>query len=364
MQIKTVFTTQFRNPAFRCGLFPGALRLPDGSLLVLFVAGDAFESSDQHIEQARSFDNGRTWQLEGPLYDHSRLPFDIPFSDCAKPALLADGTLMALGYGFLRDRPDMDLSSYAEKFGHFPQVRNFLLFSSDQGKSWSRPAFLAHSYPGLETSGPPLKLDNGEVLFFGPPFGTRPGEQVGLCFAGTPRGSEFRQISTFWEKGDIAPWEVRSCQLESGRIMLIIWAYDLKKQQHLNNHIVYSDDRGRSWSAPIDLGLPGQAANLLPLNQGEFLVIQTRREGSECGLFLSRFQLDVSGKPTFLEGDFLMRAGDLASAQGNIEKQFSSLKFGQPSMIPLGKSEYLVIYWQTSGEISQIQVRGIQLDMA
>ena len=361
MEIKTLSHIQFKDPAFRCGIFPGVTRLADGSLLMLFVAGDEFESADQHIVQARSCDNGKSWQLDGAIHDRAELNFAMPFNDCAKPTLMENGELLALGYGFFRDRPDMDLSSYAEQFGHFPESKNFTLRSSDNGKSWSRHEFIEHGYIGLETSGPALKLANGELLFFAPPFGVQAGEQIGLCFNGGKDGRVWQEIGQFAHTPDIASWEIRACQLDSGRIVLIIWAFDLKNQRHLNNRICYSDDNGKSWSEPLDIQLPGQASGILKLEDESFFVLQTRREGAECGLFLTRFDLSSSGKLTNCGGNWVMRAGDLASAEGNIERQFCSLKFGQPSMLPLVGNEYLVVYWQAEGDIYQIQSRIVQV---
>ncbi len=360
MQVKKLFHTQTGDPACRCNAFPGAVQLPDGSLLLMCVAGDEFESSDHHLVQLRSYDLGHSWSLDGDVYDHGKLSFDFPFTDSAKPTLLSNGNLIAAGYGFVRDQPEMGLSGYAEKFGHFPECKNFILRSCDNGKSWSMPDFFTHKYIGMEISGPVLQLQNGELMFFASPFGLQADEQIALAFSGGKSGEDFQELSCFYQQSGIAAWEVRSCQLASGRIVLVIWAYDLKNQRHLNNHLVYSDDNGRSWSQPIDSNLPGQAANLLA-DDDRLLLLQTRREGENCGLYLHEIDLSASGELQIKDSLCVMNSDNLASACGNIEKQFCSLKFGQPSLLKLANGSYLLCYWQAFDDIYRIQIQGLEI---
>lgn len=359
MQIQEIFRTDVASPRWRCSAFPGAVQLADRSILLWFVAGSDFESSDHHLEQALSRDGGRSWQWLGPVYDHAGLALPYPFTDSAKPTRLDRDSLLAVGYGFVRDRPEMDLSGYAKQFGHFPECRNFVMHSADGGRNWSLPQWISHPYSGMEISGPALKLRSGEVLFFASPFELRPDDQKGLCFSGGKTGREWHEVGEFFRMPGVAAWEVRGVQLPSGRIVLVFWAYDLARQQHLNNHLVWSDDDGRHWSTPCDTGLPGQAANLLPDGDG-LLMIQTRRAQDDCGLYLSR--LEFRGGAVRRSATVpLMSAADLASASGSIEKQFRSLKFGQPSLLRLEDGTFLVFFWQAEQECYKVRVRGLRI---
>lgn len=359
MQIQELFRTDVASPDWRCSAFPGAVQLADGSILLWFVAGSDFESSDQHLEQALSRDGGRSWQWQGPVYDHARLDLPSPFTDSAKPTRIARNSLLAVGYGFVRDRPEMDLSNYAEQFGRFPECRNFVMHSADGGRNWSLPQWISHPYSGMEISGPALKLRSGEVLFFASPFGLQPDDQKGLCFSGGKNGREWREVGEFFRQSGIAAWEVRGVQLPSGRIVLVFWAYDLARQQHLNNHLVWSDDDGRHWSESFDTGMPGQAANLI-LDGERLLLIQTRRTKDDCGLYLSRLEL-CGGAVRCSATTPLMSSAELASAEGDIEAQFRSLKFGQPSLLALEDGMFLTLFWQAEKECYKVRVRGLRI---
>ena len=58
------------NLVSRHGYFPGLVKLPSEELLGLFCMGEAFESA-LTVNVTRSKDNGKSWQLQGPLYDDS-----------------------------------------------------------------------------------------------------------------------------------------------------------------------------------------------------------------------------------------------------------------------------------------------------
>ena len=65
-----VYDNPIPNLVSRHGYFPGLVRLASGELLGLFCMGEAFESA-LTVNVTRSKDNGKSWQLQGPLYDDS-----------------------------------------------------------------------------------------------------------------------------------------------------------------------------------------------------------------------------------------------------------------------------------------------------
>ena len=353
MNITIISQTTVNHPEAKQAIFPGVARLDDGSLFMIFVAGSDFESSDQRLVKARSNDHGKTWSIEGYLYDASKLPFREPFTDCAKPTNLGNGKLIAAGYGFLRDRPDMGLSDYAEQFGRFPKCLNTVMTSDDNGATWSTPKFIEHEYDGLELSGPVLKCASGRLAFFAAPFVLHADKYEGFCYASDDGGKTWSKSGTFFSSPDVTPWEVRSIQLPSGRIVLVIWAYDLKNQRHLSNHLIWSDDNGRTWSKPIDTGLRGQASNLI-MFKGKLGVLQARREGPKPGICLSLIDLK-DDSVAIIDEAYAWDATGLANRQGNIEAQFAALKFGQPSMVQLSESQYVLFFWNCTDGTYRVQ---------
>lgn len=345
---------QVCDPGFKVSVFPGAVQLPNGELLMLFVSGSGFESSDAGLVQARSGDCGESWNFEGKIFDPIQAGYHMPFTFCAKPTLLPSGELIAAGYGFFRDRPEMGLSDYAEKFKHFPAVENVLIRSIDFGHNWSRPEKIIHSRSGLELSGPALTCRDGKLRFFASPFQLNAPRQEGLTFESGDGGKNWNQTGTFFSSPDIAAWEVRGAELPSGRILLVFWAYDLKHQKHLNNHIVWSDDGGKTWSLPMDTGLRGQASNLLILND-RIGILQTRREKESPGIYLTLLDSCLEAEVKTGEEILLWDGGRKNSTGARIEEQFASLKFGQPSILPLDDGTHLLLFWQCVGKEYHIE---------
>ena len=343
MQIVFSVKNEIRCPENAASMFPGAAMLPDGSIIVLFSSGSSFESSDSRLYQARSYDNGQNWMYTGRIYEDVLINSAVPFTGYAKPVLLPDGTCAAVGYGFFRDRPEMGLSDYAEKFGRFPEVKNFVLRSSDNGQNWSAPQWIEHSFPGMEISGPPLVDRGGKIHFFAAPF-TLEAQSTGYSFASADGGMSWEQNGEFFHSDHIVPWETRSVELPSGRIVLVIWAFDMKEQKHLSNHLIWSDDGGRNWSAPFDTKLRGQAANFFT-HEGKLYLLQARREGTAPGLYLNRISFTPSDTVVCGSDICLWNACGMANQSGRIEQQFAALKFGQPSVLPLSGGEYLLFFW-------------------
>ncbi len=327
------------------GIFPGLCVNPDGSTALLLVSGSDFESADQKLCALRGDSKAGNWQLESIVPDDETMK--LPFTASAKPAVLADGTIVALGYGFDREDPNETLSGYAEKHGRFPTVRNAVWFSKDGGKSYSVPHWIEHNYGGIEFSCPALRLRNGNLLGFGAPFNLTASGQRGLCFESVDGGLNWREKSTFFDGGHIAPWECRGIELSDGRIVVVFWAFDLAVQKHLTNHLAVSEDGGDSW-AVIDSQLPGQASNLLELDpvNGEFGLLQARREGSDPGIYLSRVSLKRNTLICKSDSVRLYDAAGKSNAEGDITKQFYNLKFGQPALHQLSDGSAVLVFWR------------------
>lgn len=327
-----------------CGIFPGVCVKPDGTLALLMVSGSAFESADQRLAAWTGEPDGLHWQLEGVLPEI--LSGGVLFSAAAKPAALPDGTLVALGYGFERADAAETLSGHAEKYGVFPPVRNAVWFSHDGGRSYSAPQWLNHRHGGIEFSGPALVLRDGRLLGFGAPFHLAAADQCGLCFESCDSGLSWREKSTFFTGGAVAPWECRGLELSDGRIVVVFWAFDLAAQKHLTNRIAVSADGGAAWQV-LDTGLSGQAANLIDCGwaDGTFGLLQARREGDAPGLYLSRIELHAAAV-TVHETVKLYDAANGANVTGDIARQFYHLKFGQPALHRLRDGGFLLVFWR------------------
>lgn len=363
MKFQELSYCSFRGRPGSCSRFPGAARLSNGRLVVLYDDGKDSFSAEHDMRIAFSTDSGRSWQDGGVMYDSSALGLAHRFTDSCKPTAIDNDELVSVGYGFIRENPEEGLEEYALKHGGFPESHNTFSFSGDGGKTWKVPSFIGHRFEtALELSGPALWCAEEKVLLvFGPPFVLKGHRQQGVVLGSRDRGKTWEQYGTFFDSPSVAPWEVRSLREKSGRIWLVIWAYDFEKQAHLCNQLVYSDDLGRTWSPPLSTGIRGQAANLF-IAEGKKHILYTVREGENTGIYCAEFSLESDNALSVGKSVALWSASGMAGAQGErIEKQFRALKFGQPSMTCLGGNEYLLLYWSCEADGYAIRARVLEV---
>lgn len=338
----------YRNPypvaKSRQAIFPGVVRLRSGELLALFCIGEAFESADMRTWVSRSSDGGRTWQFQGELYNQRELGLPFQLSDYYKPTVLADGSLVALGYAF--ERRDADRGIGDPGGGGFPPGRNLITFSTDEGRTWSTPRTVDVGSPAvLETSGPAIQLASGSLIAFGPPFTLDATGQRGWTIKSTDGGTSWSHVSDYYASrgGSVAPWETRACEMQPGRVVALFWAYDVKEERHLANHVTVSHDGGQTWSAPIDTSIMGQASNLLWLGGERLLTIHSQRAG-DVGLYVRL--VDFAGDKWRVVEESVIWGETISQAVSDgIVGQFAELKFGQPSLLALADGELLAFHW-------------------
>jgi sialidase-1 len=349
----------------RHGYFPGMAQLPSGELICLFVIAEAFEAPNATTWITRSYDEGRSWTLQGRLYDKTIVGFET--SDYLKPTVLRDGTLLAIGYRFHRHDPEQAIT-IPETGGMLPGD-NLVSHSTDDGHTWSIPACLLRRYPELlEVSGPAIELRSGDLLAVGAlcktPEGTNPSGQFGVLLRSVDRGRTWEDSVRYFETPgrNIAPFEARLCEMGDGRIAAIVWAYDLDANEHLPNHVVVSHDGGIGWSAPIDTGLMGQASNVSWLGGDLLLTIQAHR-GADPGIFVRI--VDFSNDEWKPQSELLIYGSRLVSQthEGqSMSEMFQSLRFGQPSLLKLASGDYLACHWCVEGGQGKIRAHRIRVN--
>jgi sialidase-1 len=332
----------------RHGYFPGLVNLPSGDLLATLMIAEAFEAADGTTYVARSNDNGRTWALQGPL--HERAATAAPMSDCMKATVLADGSLIAMGYRFVRDDPEQSIS-IAETGGILPGD-DIISFSRDEGRTWSVPETIPRNRPELyELSGPAVALRSGDIVAAGAlyrmPDGSNPSGQIGVLPRSRDHGRTWDDGAVFFRgpAGNLSPFEPRLCEMQDGRLVALVWAYDQAADRHHANHVTVSHDDGKTWSDPLDTGVIGQASNLTWFGGDRLLTIHAHR-GDEIGIFVRVVDFSNDKWRVVTECAIYGAGSDSQTKVGQSAAQmFKSLRFGQPSLLRLGESEFLAAHW-------------------
>ena len=348
----------------RHGYFPGLTKLPSGDLLATLMIGEAFESADGTTYLARSSDLGRTWSLEGKLYDASALP--VPMSDCIKATVLTDGTLLGMGYRFRRDDPEQSIS-VAETGGILPG-EDVVTFSGNDGHSWTQPEAIPRSLPELyELSGPAVQLRSGDVVAIGAlykmPDGSNPSGQIGVLVRSEDHGRTWDDSTVFFqtEAGNLTPFEPRLTEMQDGRLVALVWAYDQATDRHYSNHVTVSEDDGRTWSKPIDTGVMGQASNLIWIGGDRLLTIHAHR-GDEIGLYVRVVDFAANNWRVQAETVIYGQASKQTAEGQSAAEMFKSLRFGQPSLLAQGDGEFLAAHWCVEEGQGKIRLHRIAVE--
>jgi sialidase-1 len=350
----------------RHGYFPGLLQLPSGELLALFMIAEAFEAADGTTWISRSSDEGRTWTLQGPLHDRNALGF--PASDSMKATLLDDGTLIACGYRFHRHDPDAPISVPAT--GGILPGDDIVSFSNDQGRSWTAPAIIPRSRPELlEISGPCIQTRSGDLLAVAAnyplPDGSTPSGHAGALLRSKDRGRTWDDRTIYFRDPMLAitPYEPRITEMEDGRLVAIVWAYDSAAGAHHNNRAVVSHDGGDSWSAPIDTGHAGQASSLIALHGNMLMSIHSHRGERDPGIYVRL--IDFTGdtwRPVTETVIYGAALGRQTAAGQSSSEMFKSLRFGQPSVTRLASGGFLAAHWCVEEGQGKIRAHRLRIE--
>lgn len=350
----------------RHGFFPGLVTLPSGELLALFILGEALEAADVTTVITRSRDGGRTWDLEGPLYE--KTDADRYNSDYLKPTLLNDGRLMALGYNFHRTDPDQTLVNPDPEIDGTRDGDNLVSFSQDGGHTWSHPRIIPRTHPELiEQSGPAIQLRSGALLGAGSLFprwdGSNPSGCIGVLLRSEDNGETWDDDTRFFEDPTrrYAPAEPRLCEMQDDRVVSLNWMMDHLSGTNLTNHITVSHDGGASWSGPIDTGVGGQASNLMHWEDDILLTIHCHREGQDIGLFVR--VVDLAGDQWRIAEEAKIWGNAPAMKVGGYSTMGQNLRFGQASLLRLDDGDILATHWAIEEGQGRIHTHRLRVEV-
>ncbi len=246
------FTPFAREPVLR--------RMPDGSLLCLFLTGGPTEPHNENVVAAcRSFDDGDTWTEPEVLFSHSRRGVwstEI-FTEC--------------------DPPFIAVHTYnAESW--YRELQTFLSYSFDGGQTWQEPSSFPCGLNGVSLR-QGIVLSSGEWLF---PFyrqevrtgfdwsedilTTKPGFLSGAAIS-SDEGMSFETFGNLRSPEGVPLWEPNCVELEEGHIVMM-----MRGRAHL--YVSESFDFGRTWTEPRETRIPNANTKLTLLKvRGKILLI-------------------------------------------------------------------------------------------
>ena len=324
--------------------FPFLAELKDGTLVAAYAIGQAFESVDSSSYISFSYDKGVTWTKPSRMFKEG----EDAVTDYCKVTTLPDGRLIAFGYTFLRDNPELPIGN-PENGG---LLDDFVFYSvSDDGKSWSEMTKIECSWgPHIEASAPITVLKDGSFIT---PITGFPdwnammyGPLCGKALRSYDNGKSWNDDVICMDfGGDVTCYEQRMCQLDSGAIICIGWNENVKTGERMENHYTVSFDNGKTFSEPKSTGVMGQASSVCALGGERFLALHAvRRDTDKPGIY--GYIVDFSEKTWNIVEEKLIWAPDYKITKDtNTAEIFSFLKFGQPGAILLSDGDVMMSHW-------------------
>ena len=318
--------------------FPGAAKLPNGDLAVVFREGEDHICPYGRICIIFSKDGGKNWSAPVSVSDTE--------SDERDPAIqvMPDGRVILCHGGW---NSWMSIKALAEKFSYETEYikqageenfgGSFFLFSEDNGKTWTRgvkaPAFAPH--------GPAIASDG---TLYQPSLGNDNGKRQVYMYKGSPD-------ATKWEKiGLIAEMEIKNSKAryeEPHTVILrdgtMVTAIRVPMPGDGYMRVSFSKDMGKTWTEPIKTPVRGYPQHLLELKDGRLLATYGYRY-SPMGV---RGCISYDGGKTWdIKNEIIIQNNG-----GNVD-------LGYPVALELENGEILCVYYHNSKDYDNCYIEG------
>lgn len=299
------------------------------------VGGGAHASGGTRC--ARSNDGGRTWENQAVILEGTEQPLT---SNHLRLSRASDGTIVAYGQ---RDYHQMAEGKRKKIKGEVVICR-----SSDEGRTWSEPQVVSVQLPGpYEISNPVVFASDGRWLA---PSAThhdgRYGERV-VLFESSDEGKTWPTMRTVFEHPEkkIGYLEQKIIECQPNRLLAVAWRQDFQKDIDLDNAISFSEDGGRTWSAPLSTKIQGQTMTPVWLGGDRFGVFYNFRYGRQtiqmCLVRASATSWHVEFEDTLWDPQTNLQWTDGMSSN----EQISRITFGYPMAMRLDEETILATYW-------------------
>ena len=348
--------------------FPSLAVLNDGRLLIVYRQGSAKHSHDGVFVTQWSSDGGRTWSEPETLFD----------GRAARPNLTAttagicqarDGTL-ACAF-FVVEGLQAGVGMFDEVGFKLPRAI-FISLSHDAGATWSTPE--RYAYPDMPLSAiteKPFVLPDGEICMPIEYYSRDMVCRTALAFS-SDNGRTFSR-PPLHAIGDLTDrinyGDARFAVLPDGRVLALLWTFVQANGETIEVHRSWSSDRGRTWTEPASIGFVGQVTNPLALPAGDVLAVSNFRQPPE-GI---RLWHSPDGGATWdvehpvqmwdaragrMQGTPVAQRGPAESNGSQVEDVWASLSsfsFGTPDLVRLDDGDLLMGYYAESDGIIHVR---------
>jgi hypothetical protein len=334
---------------------PSLTLLSDKEYVATFDLGEAVESFDYHTVVARSTDYGKTWTVTG------RLLSDAPqrTTHTIRTSRLRDGTLV--GFGGLHDRENQKEGLVNRHTFGFVPVDLFVVNSLDKGKSWSKPTTIQPPLigPSWEVCHHIVELDDGRWLAPTATWrawnGDHPSGEQAVVLISDDKGKSWPSFGRTFDgrESGISHLEQSVIQLQDGRVLAVSWAHDTKSGNNFPSVYSLSEDRGGTFSPPIETGFLAQTAKVVQLDDGRLLCVYRRND--KPGLWATLAGLEGNKWINLGKAPLWQGAESGMSGKSNSGEELSLLKFGYPSVRQVATDELLLLFWCQEDCINNIR---------
>ncbi len=344
------------NPGFKveCAFLPNIVPLSDTELICFYRLGSAFYSVDGKLAKLRSTDGGETWFQEEHVWDAAG--DDIPYNYSAPHGtLLRDGSMVLVA--FRVDFVDPEVPMYNPETGGWRPVETVLFRSEDHGHTWSEPELVDFPYQG--TAAPPsqvIELNDGRWLLTGEHW--KAWDDVSPLHIKTfstfsdDRGKTWSGPVEHPSASDAEKMfsHGRHMQLLDGRVAALQWTQDVGASKDFDLHLTTSDEAASTWSHPQPTGIMGQTSWLVDLGGGLLVAAYTRREGMSPGIMV--VLSEDEGKTWDLDNQVMVWDA-VGQEYLGVEQRpeypasHDNIAFGKPNAVRLPNGEIMCSWWCT-----------------
>ena len=338
-------------PTLQNVCFPSVALLSDGRLLATCRVGSKKDSADGNLMFCESRDEGKTWQERGFLLSSrfQGVPGELRLGP---PSELAPGRIMLVAGWVDRSDPSLPFAN-PDTIGILP-IRVLLTESSDAGATWA-PRRDVDVSPMIQPAltGPVMRLPDGRLAIsyetnkhYDDPT---PVEHKAALIFSEDEGAVWKDPTVVATHPDFYFWDQRHAVLPDGSMLALFWTYSVPQERDVEIHQAFSQDNGRTWSAPANTGIEGQIAFPVPLGGEDVLMLYVHRhhppslravlshDGGETW--------DTGGEMVFYSKDVREAGMDAGTATADYWQDMELWTFGLPSGVVLPDGDVLVVYY-------------------